>query len=654
MSTLVAQHDKKSFCSSFPPKRPKRSRRQCETRSNSAPQTLANQKTSNLMKATSPGLSPQDSTGNGLESIKSLVEEEEAPDNTPVAVQLHIPTFTDPSPLRDVCQRSIGSDHSTSNVRRVLNYLTKSALHENRMEFHGVRAREFESIERILGETARAMLNLSRLAYDYNTRILIISMPTVLHETLFDDLKDLIGDAIKAFPYDRAIISPKIHMTRPLDTKDGWVTPDMTISVTALEGPTEVVMIPFYGECALTETDEHVFGKVEDVIAAHPDVICVVVVLVREATKYAAPVADSTASKTLHGGTDSEPQPLTLKSFINLRTTPRSFGEPVMVADHTWCHVASVEYFVWVRKDETPIDIRSDDPADMAYGILVPMIDMNAVMQMLERGLIKIKESFVAFQKQIEPHLDFTILEEARITSLSDWDWNAASKRLMSASDITAHKRYLEWYKSLFMTEDSDNAPYVDSQEVDEGNQVIAEGSEPSTNESTSRLGPVTSDQIIESVEAGGCATLTLPRRFQLHPIKQRRHHEDSIARRFADWYKQSHFRDKFDIHPCAYSMFLRIVGWFHEDISSHSNSPTGTRPRRYILLQSVPLYAIHVLPLMATSSSRLSMLKAKAYISNLLTRQMEDETFEFILGRLITTLHGVAIDERHTPRPYS
>ncbi|KAG1786400.1 uncharacterized protein HD556DRAFT_1313538 [Suillus plorans] len=318
-------------------------------------------------------------------------------------------------------------------------------------------------------------------------------MPTVLHETSFDDLKDLIGDVIKALPYDRDIISPKIHMGQSLDTKDRWIIPDMTISVTALEGPTEVVLIPFYGECSLTETDEHVFEKVEDVIAMHPDLICVVVVLVREATKYAALVAGSTASNALYNETDNEPQPLSLKSFINLRTTPRSFGEPIMVAGHTWCHVASVEYFVWVRKDETPIDIRSNDPADMVYGILVPMIDMNAVTQMLERGLTKIKESFLTFQEQIEPDLDFTTLAEARIITLSDWNWKSASKCLNSASDTTAHKHYLKWYKALFVTEEGDNASYVDLQEVYEGNQVIAEGSErkhalPSSKLPTSRF----------------------------------------------------------------------------------------------------------------------------------------------------------------------
>ncbi|KAG1890794.1 hypothetical protein F4604DRAFT_1949163 [Suillus subluteus] len=398
--------------------------------------TPANHKISNHIKPALLGLSREDGT-------------EKGPESTPV-------------------------DGSNSNVRRVLDYLSKP--HKNYMEFHGVRAREFSLIEQTLDETAQATLNLSRLTYDRNTRILIIDIPTILHEASFDDVSNFIGDSIKALPYDHTIISPKIHMMRSLDTPDGVVTPDMTISVTALEGPTEVVLIPFFGECALTETDKQVFRKTEKVILAHLDTICVVVVLACEATDYDAPGKDSTASKVLRGGTDGNPQPLTLKEFINLRTTPRSFGEPIVIADHTWCHLSSVEYFIWVKGNDGPIDIRSEDPAHMTYGTLGRTLDMDAVTEMLERGLTKIKDSFVTFQKQLVPDLDCTVLAEVRATSFTDWC--GASKRIMSASDITAYERYLAWHKSLFDTiSDSDDATYVDSQEVGKKEYVIAEGS---------------------------------------------------------------------------------------------------------------------------------------------------------------------------------
>ncbi|KAF8435322.1 fungal-specific transcription factor domain-containing protein [Boletus edulis BED1] len=51
---------------------------------------------------------------------------------------------------------------------------------------------------------------------------------------------------------------------------------------------------------------------------------------------------------------------------------------------------------------------------------------------------------------------------------------------------------------------------------------------------------------------------------------------EDFITRNSADWYRQSQYRDKYDIHLCAYSQLLRIVGRFHEELFSDPNAPTG------------------------------------------------------------------------------
>lgn len=109
------------------------------------------------------------------------------------------------------------------------------------------------------------------------------------------------------------------------------------------------------------------------------------VVLVHEATEYAPPDQESTILKALFGGTDSNPKLLTLGEFLDQRNRPRSFGEPIVIRGHTCCHLSSVEYFLWAKRDdESPINVRSEDPADMAYGTLVPEIDMDAVTEMLE------------------------------------------------------------------------------------------------------------------------------------------------------------------------------------------------------------------------------------------------------------------------------
>ncbi|KAH7906942.1 fungal-specific transcription factor domain-containing protein [Hygrophoropsis aurantiaca] len=218
---------------------------------------------------------------------------------------------------------------------------------------------------------------------------------------------------------------------------------------------------------------------------------------------------------------------------------------------------------------------------------------------------------------------------------------------------------------------------------------------------------------------------------------------EDYLTRNSADWYKQSQFRDKYDIHLCAYSSLLRIVGRFHDEIFSDPSSPTGLN-RQINFLQVTLMHDEHLthyfeewtrrfkeesdhndagcafrctlLPFLV-NYSRLVMYSfgfqhafqrgievsdnvfftkcfdaAKIVIKHmievlapsgfmrsapdghfvfasfasafmlkllrpefvqLLTRKMEDEIFELI-GRLITTLQEVAIDERHTPRLYA
>ncbi|KAG1818591.1 uncharacterized protein BJ212DRAFT_1479592 [Suillus subaureus] len=275
-------------------------------------------------------------------------------------------------------------------------------------------------------------------------------MPSVLHEEMFDDMKKFISKSIDALPYDHTIINLTIHMTWPLEVKDGSVTPDIIITMTAMEEPTEVLLIPFYGECAFMETDKHVFEKMEKVICTHLDIICVVIVLVCEATDYASPDELLDTTNILHGDTDgSYPQPHTLRSFIRKCSMLHIVGEPIVITGYTWCHLSSVEYFVWVKEDDVLIDICSQDPVHMVYGTLLP------------------EDSFVTFQKEIAPDLNCTALVETHITSYSDLDWHNAAKQIISASEITAHKHYLAWHLSLFSV-DSDKSSYVPLQETDE------------------------------------------------------------------------------------------------------------------------------------------------------------------------------------------
>jgi hypothetical protein len=195
------------------------------------------------------------------------------------------------------------------------------------------------------------MLNSSRFTYDYIGQLLTIEMPSTLHEEPFDYLKECMTLAIASLPYDRDVIRPRIHMNYQLQIAGQSVTPNMTITLTPVDGPTDVVMISGLGECAWSEDKDHTFDKMEAEIESHPETMFAVIMVIHEAIKYACPQLNSTVSTTLCNS-DEEPEPLPLKSFISQRSMPRSFDYPVMVAGHKWCQVNFVEYFVWIKGED--------------------------------------------------------------------------------------------------------------------------------------------------------------------------------------------------------------------------------------------------------------------------------------------------------------
>ncbi|KAG2743505.1 hypothetical protein P692DRAFT_20878360 [Suillus brevipes Sb2] len=254
---------------------------------------------------------------------------------TPVATQPELEVAADDVPLYDV-QQFYNSEQFTPIVEEVWKYFTGPTP-----------AKSHTSLSTTL---------TPRLTYDYNEHLLVIDMPTVLHEAFYDDLKKLFTLAMDRIPYHRRTINPQVHMNYPLQIIDKSVTPDMAISLTTTEEPTEVLLIPFIGETAVTEEWAHVFRKVESMIEEYPEAIYASIVLIREAKHYVYPARKSTAQRR-----------------CIIRSTPRTFEHPVRVANHTWCHIQSVKYFLWIKGDNNqPIDMHNRKAEHRAHGTLVP------------------------------------------------------------------------------------------------------------------------------------------------------------------------------------------------------------------------------------------------------------------------------------------
>jgi hypothetical protein len=61
---------------------------------------------------------------------------------------------------------------------------------------------------------------------------------------------------------------------------------------------------------------------------------------------------------------------LSRSSFLSLQgVEAQSLDQPVVVAGHTWCHLASVRFHVWVQGDE-PINIDVDNEL-LARGVSI-------------------------------------------------------------------------------------------------------------------------------------------------------------------------------------------------------------------------------------------------------------------------------------------
>ncbi|KAG1788884.1 uncharacterized protein HD556DRAFT_1311798 [Suillus plorans] len=253
-------------------------------------------------------------------------------------------------------------------AREVLKYLILPSHSQSLMEFPGIGLREFKLIEHAVGEMGR-ISRKPRLSYDYNKHLLIVDMPSILHERFFDHLKDTMAAYFLFLPYDCELVSPFLSMNYPLKLRDQLVMPDLTMTITAVENTPKVVLIPCIGECAMSEDRAHVFTKVEDEIIAHPEAVLAIIVIIHEAINYQGPKDISTTSISLHNGHDN-PEPLPLANFLNLCSMPRGFNQPIRITDHDWAHLASVEYFVWVKGDnQAQIDVHNTNPQFMAHGI---------------------------------------------------------------------------------------------------------------------------------------------------------------------------------------------------------------------------------------------------------------------------------------------
>jgi hypothetical protein len=221
-----------------------------------------------------------------------------------------------------------------------------------------------------------------------------------------------------------------------------FAVPDMAIrmdTVTENFRSHEVLVI---GECAFEQDTDSVLRKIKHEIAGHPEVLMVILVVIDEDQQYYAPERMSETWQMLR----QETSPRSVSSFYSLQEdTARSHHQPIVIAGHTWCHLASARFHIWVRGNE-PIDIDVDNSELQACGTLFPNRDMDAADTMIEKGMVMMRDCIATFCQEAAPGSDITAIQDSVITFRPNWD-RLLTDLKFGAWDIAYH-RYRSWFRS--------------------------------------------------------------------------------------------------------------------------------------------------------------------------------------------------------------
>jgi hypothetical protein len=199
------------------------------------------------------------------------------------------------------------------------------------------------------------------LTYFDDDSILIVEMPSAVHEAPLVALHTALTCFFASIPYDRQAIN--VNVLSNIEASDSLV-PDMRISLQNMYAEDADVIIPGLAETAFSQHRDALVDKLEDAIIENPSLLLVIAAVVCEDAPYRSPKRGSDTGRALL----QDPMKRRAKDFVSATGRP-ALNAPVVVEGHTWCSISSVWFKVWVRGDH-PIDIFSDDNTLVADGVM--------------------------------------------------------------------------------------------------------------------------------------------------------------------------------------------------------------------------------------------------------------------------------------------
>ncbi|KIJ07891.1 hypothetical protein PAXINDRAFT_18944 [Paxillus involutus ATCC 200175] len=154
--------------------------------------------------------------------------------------------------------------------------------------------------------------------------------------------------------------------------------------------------------------------------------------------------------------------PLDLEPFVEASESGHAgghFSDSIDVAEHTWCSIKSVDYYIWIRDESNGGTIPIDDIGDgdySAHGALPANTGMDRVEAMLNQGFNMIKKSLAKFCQNImaasasASASPFNLTQhESRVVALPSC-WGGFTNELRLGAEVTGHQRYLKWFRDSF------------------------------------------------------------------------------------------------------------------------------------------------------------------------------------------------------------
>ncbi|KAI6044303.1 hypothetical protein EDC04DRAFT_2940816 [Pisolithus marmoratus] len=355
--------------------------------------------------------------------------------------------------LQKVC-RSIHvnpEDADYGICRRGFQYISR-ANHVKQMEvFTRVGPNEFKVISAIAEDISLIFLK-PRLTYDACNQVLIVKMPSTLHEAPLDKLKTVLEKRLDCLPSHpgQSMVCTNVHMNHSIRFDNSEFIPDMLLSLRDIsEQMNEPSMFLLVSECAFSQNEAVLHDKLKKLIAELPNLVAVMMMVIRKDVPFSLPQKKSAAWEYFK----SCGRLLSQKEFLDLcadLNEPVHLGKSIIVGGHIWCHLATVEYFIWVREVRgNLIDIDNSGADSTTRGMLFPEVRMGEVDAMLDKAISSFKGSIILFFERLGESFSTGEIEEA-IGPLK-FSWTDCQGHLTGGMKDMVYDRYQCWLQKYIL-----------------------------------------------------------------------------------------------------------------------------------------------------------------------------------------------------------